>query len=175
MKGKVRQAQATLINRRFSENIVFLKYIMNSEEFFKNIGFVVFCIVFGLAIIYYFGQCMSFQTSIIEGLENKDEAAKPTAPTSNIAGGTVASIDAIKAETVKITDMLLIDKYKDDYVKKIIALDDYFDMAMISMALQMSPGGSTQGDKTDMLIKGLVGMKAARDALNDVMKTLDKH
>ena len=48
-------------------------------------------------------------------------------------------------------------------------------MAMISMALQMSPGGSTQGDKTDMLIKGLVGMKAARDALNDVMKTLDKH
>ena len=153
---------------------------MDSEDFFKNIGYVVFCIVFGLAIIYYFGQCMSFQTSMIEGLENKDDASKTTTTTttttqnSNIAGGTLASIDAIKAETVKISDALLIDKYKDDYVKKIIALDDYFDMAMTSMALQMSPGSPNQGNMTDLLIKSLVGMKTARDALNDVMKTLDK-
>jgi len=143
---------------------------MSIEDVFIAIGFIVFC----LAIIYYFGQCMSLNTSIIEGLENKDEAVKSTSPTSNIAGGTTASIDAIKAETVKIQDTLLIDKYKDDYVKKIIALDDYFDMAMVSMALQMSPGSPNQGNMTDILIKGLVGMKTARDALNDVMKTIDK-
>ena len=46
------------------------------EDIFIAIGFIVFC----LAIIYYFGQCMSFNTSIIEGLENKPDeaAAKPT-------------------------------------------------------------------------------------------------
>ncbi len=139
------------------------------EDIFIAIGFI----VFSLAIIYYFGQSMSLNTSIIEGLENKpDESAKPTS--GNIAGGTIASIDAIKAETVKIQDTLLIDKYKDDYVKKIIALDDYFDMAMVSVALQMSPGSPNQGNMTEILTKSLVGMKTARDALNDVMKTLDK-
>jgi hypothetical protein len=147
---------------------------MDSEELFKNIGFVVFCILFGIVIIYYFGQCMSFQTSIIEGLENKDEAAKSTAPTSNIAGGTLASIDAIKAETVKMTDALLIDKYKDDYVKKIIALDDYFDMLILSTALQISPGSPSGGGMTDQFIKNMTMLKAGREALNDAMKTLDK-
>jgi hypothetical protein len=149
---------------------------MDSEEFFKSIGFVVFCILFGLAIVYYFGQCMSLQTSIIEGLENKDESvAKAATPTqSNIAGGTIASIDAIKAETVKMMDMLLIDKYKDDYIKKIIALDDYFDMVILATALQISPGSSSGGGMTDQLIKNMTMLKAGREALNDAMKTLDK-
>lgn len=148
---------------------------MNSEEFFKNIGFGVFCILFGLAIVYYFGQCMSFQTSIIEGLENKDEAAAKTTTTpTNIAGGTLASVDAIKAETVKISDALLIDKYKDDYVKKIIALDDYFDMVILSTALQISPGSPSGGGMTDQFIKNMTMLKAGREALNDAMKTLDK-
>jgi len=149
---------------------------MNSEEFFKNLGFVVFCILFGLAIVYYFGQCMSFQTSIIEGLENKDEEAKATSndATVNILGGTLASVDAIKAESVKMTDMLLIDKYKDDYVKKLIALDDYFDLQILSYSLQISPGSSTKLASTDALIKMIEVNKQAREALNDAMKTLDK-
>ena len=136
------------------------------EDIFIAIGFIVFC----LAIIYYFGQCMSLNTSIIEGLENNDEAAaKPAGGISGIAGSAAASTDAIKAETVKIQDTLLIDKYKDDYVKKIIALDDYLDMLMLLTALRIG-----EGKDAEFLISKLVPLKAGREALNDVMKTLDK-
>ena len=93
---------------------------MNAEEFFKNIGLVVFCIVATLALIYYSGQCMSFQTTLIEGLENKpDDVAKPA---GGVAGDTTASTDAIKATIVQIQDTMLVDKYKDDYIKKIIII-----------------------------------------------------
>jgi hypothetical protein len=139
---------------------------MSIEDVFVAIGFIVFC----LAIIYYFGQCMSFQTSIIEGLENKpDEAAKPAGGISGIAGSAAASTDAIKAETVKIQDTLLIDKYKDDYVKKIIALDDYLDMVMLLTTLRIDKGAGAE-----FMVVKLTQLKAGRDALNDVMKTLDK-
>jgi len=136
---------------------------MSIEDVFVAIGFIVFC----LAIIYYFGQCMSFNTSIIEGLENKpDEAAKPA---SGLAGGAAASTDAIKALTVKMQDALLIDKYKDDYVNKIIALDDYLDMEMLGLALRI-----TNEEEAELFIRKLGPLKEGKDALNDVMKTLDK-
>ena len=134
------------------------------EDIFIAIGFIVFC----LAIIYYFGQFMSFNTSIIEGLENKDDAAKPA---GGIAGGAAASIDAIKAETVKIQDELLTEKYKADYEKKIIAIDDLIDAQMLKTVLSFTPG---TGITLSGLIKEIYPMKMGRDALNDVMKTLDK-
>jgi hypothetical protein len=139
---------------------------MSIEDIFVAIGFIVFC----LAIIYYFGQCLSFNTSIIEGLENKpDEAAKPDGGISGIAGSAAASTDAIKAETVKIQDMLLTEKYKDDYVNKIIALDDYLDMVMLLTTLRIGKGADAE-----FMMSKLAPLKAGRDALNDVMKTLDK-
>jgi hypothetical protein len=140
---------------------------MSIEDIFVAIGFIVFC----LAIIYYFGQCLSFNTSIIEGLENKpdESAAKPPGGISGIAGSAAASTDAIKAETVKIQDMLLIEKYKDDYVNKIIALDDYLDMEMLLTALRIS-----NEQDAELFIRKLGPLKEGKDALNDVMKTLDK-
>jgi hypothetical protein len=140
---------------------------MSIEDIFVAIGFIVFC----LAIIYYFGQCLSFNTSIIEGLENKpdESAAKPPGGISGIAGSAAASTDAIKAETVKIQDMLLIEKYKDDYVNKIIALDDYLDMVIILTTLRIGKGADAE-----FMMSKLAPVKAGRDALNDVMKTLDK-
>jgi hypothetical protein len=139
---------------------------MSIEDVFVAIGFIVFCI----AIIYYFGQCLSFNTSIIEGLENKpDEAAKPAGGISGIAGSAAASTDAIKALTVKMQDTLLIDKYKDDYVNKIIALDDYLDMEMLLTALRIS-----NEQDAELFIRKLGPLKEGKDALNDVMKTLDK-
>jgi len=144
---------------------------MNPEEVFKMIG----VITVAFAIIYYFGQCMSLQTTIIEGLENKDAASTTTTTTTTssggLAGGASASIDAIKAETVKIQDELLTDKYKADYEKKIIALDDYLDTLMLKTTLSFTPAS---GSGLSVIISQLAAMKSARDALNDVMKTLDK-
>ena len=143
---------------------------MSIEDIFVAIGFIVFC----LAIIYYFGQCLSFNTSIIEGLENKpDEAAKPAGGISGIAGSAAASTDAIKALTVKMQDTLLIDKYKGDYEKVIIATDDLIDMLKLKTALSVKYDPTDPGRST-MSLYGLNYLKTSKDALNDVMKIVDK-
>ena len=138
------------------------------EDIFIAIGFI----VFSLAIIYYFGQCMSFQTSIIEGLENKpdESAAKPA---GGIAGSAAAYADSIKALTVKIQDELLIDKYKGDYEKVIFATDDLIDVLMLKTALTVKYDPTDPG-RSMMSLYGLNYLKTSKDALNDVMKTIDK-
>jgi hypothetical protein len=139
---------------------------MSIEDVFVAIGFIVFC----LAIIYYFGQCMSFNTSIIEGLEN---AEKPDTVTSKTPAGGVGANAAqyaenIKAITVKIQDELLIDKYKTDYEKVILATDEMIDMLMLKTLLSMKP------DAPGQTLQSLNVMKNSKDALNDVMKFVDK-
>jgi hypothetical protein len=141
---------------------------MSIEDVFIAIGFIVFC----LAIIYYFGQCMSFNTSIIEGLENKpdESAAKPA---GGVGANAAAYADSIKALTVKIQDELLIDKYKGDYEKVIIATDDLIDMLMVKTALSVKYD-PTDPNKSTMSLYALNYLKTSKDALNDVMKTIDK-
>jgi hypothetical protein len=141
---------------------------MSLGDTFKIIGFVVFCI----AIVYYFGQCMYFQTAIIEGLENKpdESAAKPT---GGIGANAAAYADSIKALTVKIQDELLIDKYKGDYEKVIIATDDLIDVLMVKTALTVKYDPTDPG-RSMMSLYGLNYLKTSKDALNDVMKTIDK-
>jgi len=139
---------------------------MSIEDVFVAIGFIVFC----LAIIYYFGQCLSFNTSIIEGLDN---AEKPDAVTSKTPAGGVGANAAqyaenIKAITVKIQDELLIDKYKTDYEKVILATDEMIDMLMLKTLLSMKP------DAPGQTLQSLNVMKNSKDALNDVMKFVDK-
>jgi len=136
------------------------------EDIFIAIGFIVFC----LAIIYYFGQCMSLNTSIIEGLENAD---KPDAVTSKTPAGGVGANAAqyaenIKALTVKMQDELLIDKYKGDYEKVILATDEMIDMLMLKALLSMKP------DAPMAALQGITMFKNSKDALNDVMKFVDK-
>jgi hypothetical protein len=139
---------------------------MSIEDVFIAIGFIVFC----LAIIYYFGQCMSFQTSIIEGLENaeKPDAVTPKTPAGGVGANAAQYAENIKAITVKIQDELLIDKYKTDYEKVILATDDLIDNLMLKTLLSMKP------DSPGQTLQSLSVMKNSKDALNDVMKFVDK-
>jgi hypothetical protein len=140
---------------------------MSLGDTFKIIGFVVFCI----AIVYYFGQCMYFQTAIIEGLENADK--KPDAVAAKTEGGVGANAaqfsENIKAIAVKMQDELLIDKYKGDYEKVILETDALIDMLMLKTLLTIKPDTPLQSLQT------LSVMKNSKDALNDVMKFVDKH
>jgi hypothetical protein len=139
---------------------------MSIEDVFVAIGFIVFC----LAIIYYFGQCMSFNTSIIEGLENaeKPDAVTPKTPAGGVGANAAQYAENIKALTVKIQDELLIDKYKTDYEKVILATDEMIDMLMLKTLLTMKP------DSPGQTLQSLNVMKNSKDALNDIMKFVDK-
>lgn len=140
---------------------------MSLGDTFKIIGFVVFC----LAIVYYFGQCMKLHTTIIEGLENADK--KPDAVAAKTDGGIGANAaqfaENIKSIAVKMQDELLIDKYKGDYEKVILETDALLDMLMLKTLLTIKPDTPLQSLQT------LSVMKNSKDALNDVMKFVDKH
>jgi hypothetical protein len=135
------------------------------EDIFIAIGFIV-C---SLAIIYYFGQCMSLNTSIIEGLEN---AEKPDAVAPKGAGGVGANatgyLAAIKAIKDKAGDVILVDKYGKEYGEIIVAWDDLIDTLMLKTVLTMNPESPGQS------LQSLNVMKNSKDALNDVMKFIDK-
>ena len=143
---------------------------MSAEEIFKVIGFI----VFALAIIYYFGKCMSFQTSIIEGLENADTDNKPDTVANKTPGGIGANaatyLAGIKSLTVKLHDELLIDKYKSDYEAIVLATDDLISMIMVKSLLELKVDPTKPGSGLAMIIE----CKAGKEALNDVMKIIDK-
>ena len=144
---------------------------MSIEDVFIAIGFIVFC----LAIIYYFGQCMSLNTSIIEGLENADK--KPdtvTTPAGGVGANAIQFAENIKAMTVKIQDELLIDKYKTDYENVVIATDDLIDNLMLKTLLTMKPDPQNPKTMAESL-QAMILFKNSKDALNDVMKFVDKH
>jgi hypothetical protein len=135
---------------------------MNPEEIFKIIGFI----VVGVFLYYYFGKCMIMQTSLIEGLENKDVSAKTSKDA--IAANAVAYTEELTNLITKLQDELLIDKYKADYEKVIIAYDDYIDLMMLKIMLSASPDSPTGA------LQSMIIYKNSKDALNDVMKTLNK-
>ena len=135
------------------------------EDIFIAIGFI----VFSLAIIYYFGQSMSLNTSIIEGLENADK--KPdtvTTPAGGVGANAAQFAENIKAMTVKMQDELLVDKYKGDYEKVILATDEMIDMIMLKALLSLKP------DAPLASLQSITMYKNSKDALNDVMKFIDK-
>jgi hypothetical protein len=145
---------------------------MKVEEVFIVIGFVAFC----LAIVYYFGQCMSLNTSIIEGLENADkpDAVASKTPAGGVGANAIQFAENIKAITVKIQDELLIDKYKTDYENVVIATDDLIDNLMLKTLLTMKPDPQNPKTMAESL-QAMILFKNSKDALNDVMKFIDKH
>lgn len=140
---------------------------MDEEDFFKIIGFIVFC----MFLIYYIVKCLHFQTSIIEGLENKPDTVATTS--GGVAGNAKTYVDQIKSITVKLDDELLMDKYKSDYEEVIIATDDLIDRLMLK-ALLSAKIDPARPDAIVGTINIINMMKGGKDALNDVMKFLDK-
>jgi hypothetical protein len=140
---------------------------MDEEDFFKIIGFI----VFGMFVIYYVVKCLHFQTSIFEGLENNPDTV--AAPTGGVAGSAKDYLAQIKAITVKLDDVLLMDKYKADYEEIVIATDDLIDRLMVKALLSVKIDPA----RPEMIVQQLQAvtmLKNDKDALNSVMTFLNK-
>jgi hypothetical protein len=140
---------------------------MDQDDFFKIIGFI----VFGMFLIYYVVKCLHLQTSIIEGLENKPD----TVASSSVGIGANAAqyAENIKAITVKLHDELLIEKYGKDYSNVIIETDNLIDMLMLKTVLNIKYDPAYPERSINNLYT-LTYLKNSKDALNDVMKIVDK-
>ena len=121
------------------------------------------------------------QTSIIEGLTNGSDAlangsdntnTSTVTPSSGEAGTATSYAAAIKAQSVKLQDELLIAKYRKDYEAAIINLDDYIGYLMIKQSLNMKPAGDIKSNLD--AINALNILKSAKESLNATMTFLDK-
>ena len=142
---------------------------MKQDEFFKIVGILIVCFF----IIYMVVKMFHLQTTVIEGLTNGSDMADTTTTPSSGEGGTAASYAAaIKAQSVKLQDELLIAKYRKDYEAAIINLDDYIGYLMIKQSLNMKPAGDIKSNLD--AINALNILKSAKESLNATMTFLDK-
>ena len=146
---------------------------MNQDEFFKIVGILIVCFF----IIYMVVKMFHLQTSVIEGLTNGSDALTSTntstvTPASGEAGTATSYAAAIKAQSVKLQDELLIAKYRKDYEAAIINLDDYIGYLMIKQSLNMKPAGDIKSNLD--AINALNILKSAKESLNATMTFLDK-
>ena len=107
--------------------------------------------------------------SIIEGLENNTGDSYGNGE----AGSATTYAATVKANFVKMQDELLISKYRKDYETTIINMDDYISMLMLKQVLNINLNNTDMKVVTEN-INRLNILKSSKDALNDVMKFVDK-
>ena len=136
---------------------------MESDEIYKYLGFFIVVVFF----IYIVMKTMTFQFNVLEGMTSgtsTGETDKDKVP------------EAIKSNTTRMEDALLIDKYTKAYEDTIIDLDANVDMYILSQLLinaekiSADPGS----DENQKLITKINSAKIFKDALNHGIKVLDK-
>ena len=86
---------------------------------------------------------------------------------NGIAGNAASYAANIKSQTVKLTDIMLVSKYRTDYETAILNVDDLISNLMLEATLTLDQSNPSEG------LKKIVGLNAAKTALDKVMKFVD--
>lgn len=119
---------------------------------------IIFCVLFWGAKIF------KSQTSVLEGLTNNQ--------TTGVTSSANSYSELIKSEAVKLQDSLLVSKYRTDYENVILNMDDFVNMLMLNLVLNMK-NTSDHSQVIDSLNK-LNTLTRAKESLNTCMQVLDK-
>lgn len=103
----------------------------------------------------------------IEGMTTNTETTASASPSNGIAGNAANYVANIKAQTVRLQDILLISKYRADYENAVISMDDMVNNLMLKTVL------GANKDKPEEALKSLVMLNESKTALNNVMKFID--
>ena len=112
--------------------------------------------------------------SIMEGMTVEDVSSTTTSTSTSttssngIAGNAAAYGAALKAQAVKAQDSFLISKYRTDYENVVINMDDLVNNLMLQTTLSINPSSPHES------LGKLVMLNNAKEALNNVMKFIDK-
>lgn len=137
---------------------------MESDDIYKYIGF--FVLVFFL--IYIVLRTMKFHFKIVNGFRNTIEGFTST-DKDKVS-------DAIKSNTNKVSDSLLITKYLKAYEDTILELDTNINVYILSQVLQNAESISADpgSDESQKIITKINNTKMFIDSLNHSIKVLDK-
>ena len=117
------------------------------------------------AILYIFSNF----GSLVEGMENNTSGTNiQIAQVSDGIAGNASTYGAnIKAQTIKLQDTLLINKYRTDYESVIMNMDDLVNNLMLQTVLSINSKNPAEG------LQRLVQLNQSKAALNSVMKFID--
>ena len=129
-----------------------------NDEWLKIVGIVV---VLGF-IIYLAAKSLKIHRNMVEGLTMPaDTSALTTGVTNGQAGTANAYAAAIKAQVIKMQDVLLITKYRTDYENLLMTVEEYSNAMMLSKVISVS----------DKINKNGVGKNITQEILNDMDTT----
>lgn len=119
--------------------------------------------------ICFIGYLIFRNLNIQEGMTSDASGNNPSAPHSvnGVAGNAATYAANIKAQTVQLTDIMLVSKYRSDYETAILNVDDLISNLMLQTTLSLDQSNPADG------LKKLVGLNAAKTALDKVMKFVD--
>jgi hypothetical protein len=112
-----------------------------------------------------------------EGMRSDASGNRPSSASSSsssssssatgIAGNAATYAANIKSQTVKLTDILLVSKYRSDYENAILNVDDLISNLMLQATLSLDQSNPSAG------LKKIVELNMAKTALDKVMKFVD--
>jgi hypothetical protein len=132
------------------------------EDILKILGIIILIIFVSIIFI----QSFYFK----EGLETSSSSTNN--PILNgYAGNAKSFAETIKSLSVKLSDKLIVSKYRTDYENIIINMEDYISLIMLDIIFSLNTSSSQV--ETIKLLNDLGTLKTSKDALNDSMKYLD--
>ena len=145
---------------------------MDTEQILTYIGM---CVVV-LFAIYYVLKMGSMQASVIEGLTSKKDS-------ESLGSGNREDIKALKSVIDKMSDSLLLDKYRDDYEDMLMDLEKLIDYTILEGIIGVSSDVKNSGQlKIDDNTKGfgkalpvLNELYTLKTNLNSTMEFLDNN
>jgi hypothetical protein len=142
---------------------------MMNEDLLKIVGLIVL-VGFLLYILF---KSLNLQMKVMEGLTNPDASSSSSSSSANgEAGNASAYASNIKTDVIKMQDSLLISKYRKDYENTIINLDDYVNLLMLQVSLNLDPTPGKMEDNIKKLTL-LNTLYNSKQGLNAVMKFID--
>lgn len=134
--------------------------MFGQESFYKYIGLIAIILI-GL----YVGQkVIKYQTKVVEALTSS--SGDPSGVTSTVT-----------SNTDKISDTLLISKYRTNYEDTIIGLEKAVGLGILSEVVNNADAISSDPTSSSSLsaIKNINELKSFRESLNQSMIILDKN
>jgi hypothetical protein len=119
--------------------------------------------------ICFLGYLIFSNLSLKEGMTTTDGSGNKLSSSLNGLAGNAATYAAnIKSQTVKLTDTLLVSKYRSDYETTILNMDDLINALMLETTLKIDASKPSEG------LEKIVKLNQAKAALDNVMKFVDK-
>ena len=122
-------------------------------------------LIVGLCFI---GYIFFIRVNVAEGMTDTNKNNVPSDTASKGVAGNAATYAAnLKVASVKLSDTLLVSKYRSDYETAVLNAEELINNLMLETSL------SIDISKPEESIQKLVHLNQAKDSLNVVMKFID--